>query len=405
MSFHSRIRHFGRLELLETYEFYDKPVLVACRNAAGALFFAVLAQDSPEAETWLYVMVSRERFIQVRSGALDLQTSFRESEDDTVFRITLPVPQGSRVDVEPLRGQDLPPDLLPLPGERLSLWTDTLPSFPGESLTEEATRSRRDLLKLSFDLPEVYRTEAPARFLGRVLASVQDAISSIAQSFEDLDVPRQRVSRQVLAETELAVLGLGSGSFEVKLASSSSADATGRTGASLAIGEFIQLLQLGSRTGPLQERLHRLQPKAVASYLAFLRSLDKRATSTRAEWGSPSLRMDIAAALPAETVREAISLLERETFESVGEQMIVGRLTGASLTKKTFEVTITGGQREVPLTGRIADRAISSMQGAVLDRLYRLRIKRKQVVRPVSGKVSEEIHLLDLMPIEPPAAD
>lgn len=51
----------GRLEILETFEYYDQPVLFSCKNAAGHLYLVVAADENEQHETWLYAGVSEER--------------------------------------------------------------------------------------------------------------------------------------------------------------------------------------------------------------------------------------------------------------------------------------------------------------------------------------------------------
>ena len=44
----------GRLEILETFEYYDQPVLFSCKNVAGHLYLVVAADENDQNETWLY---------------------------------------------------------------------------------------------------------------------------------------------------------------------------------------------------------------------------------------------------------------------------------------------------------------------------------------------------------------
>ncbi|MCE2400451.1 hypothetical protein J4G08_06130 [Candidatus Poribacteria bacterium] len=40
------IPELGKLEIVETYEYYDQPVLYSCRNAAGHLYLVVAADET-----------------------------------------------------------------------------------------------------------------------------------------------------------------------------------------------------------------------------------------------------------------------------------------------------------------------------------------------------------------------
>ena len=108
----------GKLTILEVYEYYDQPVLFACRNAAQHTFLVVLLDETAQATTWLYVALSAERFQQVRTGAIDLHSAFKDAEDEIAYEVTVlnaAYPTQMRV----LPSVSL--QQLPEPGERLSL--------------------------------------------------------------------------------------------------------------------------------------------------------------------------------------------------------------------------------------------------------------------------------------------
>jgi hypothetical protein len=394
MTLDERIHYFGRLELVETYDFYDRPVLATWRNAVGVFYLCVLIEETHTTETWLYVAMTEDRFRYVRSGSVDLYTAFREPEDGVAFRVVVPTSQSASISLEAVGTNDIPAGQLPAPGERLRLPTETLPRFI-DSLSLEASRTHRDLLKLSFELPSIYRTEVPARFLGQVLTTTQNAVTSIAQALGETG----RQGAFLRQASELEFVAAGSGSFEIKLASFEIADLFGKTTASNAMSEFVKLMRLGSEAELLQARLTELKARAATSYLAFLQALDKTVNSARAEWASPAREAAVTASLSALTLRAAIAILEFETFESSEDDKVEGRLTGASLTKKTFEIS-TGTRRVDRIAGKIDDAAMSSVRGAVINGTYRAFIRRSQRRKVASSEVVEEIILLGLTPLD-----
>ena len=80
------ITGLGKLEIVETYVYYDQSLLFSCKSAAGRLYLGVAADKNDEHETWLYVGVSAERLSLIRSGAIDLHDAFAEPEDSFCFR-------------------------------------------------------------------------------------------------------------------------------------------------------------------------------------------------------------------------------------------------------------------------------------------------------------------------------
>ena len=82
------IPELGKLEIIEIYDYYDQPILFACKNAAGHFYFVVAADEDEQHETWLYVEVSLERLNLIRSGTIDLHDAFAYPERDCVFQVS-----------------------------------------------------------------------------------------------------------------------------------------------------------------------------------------------------------------------------------------------------------------------------------------------------------------------------
>src|SRR4051812_5327259 len=220
MTFWLRSNVLGRLEVLEVYAYYDRPVLLACRNASDGLYLAVLAEETSTAEDWLCVAVSLSRLQYVRSGGIDLHTAFAAPEDGIVYHFSVPNDESSRITFDSVSAGDISPEWLPAPNAKLELPTTTLPKLAHDIKTE-AVQSRRDLLEITLDPIGVTRNEAPASLIGRVLTSIQDFITSLART------PHRKGSaaaaQDAMKSHELMFLAVGGGSFELKLASQDTA--------------------------------------------------------------------------------------------------------------------------------------------------------------------------------------
>lgn len=79
----------GKLEMLKIYEYYDKPVLFACRSAAKMTYLVVLLDEVVHSSTWLYVALSIQRFEEIRTGHIDLYRAFKEAEDEIVYEVSI----------------------------------------------------------------------------------------------------------------------------------------------------------------------------------------------------------------------------------------------------------------------------------------------------------------------------
>ena len=133
------ITGLGRLEIVETYVYYDQPVLFSCKSVAGHLYLAVATDKNDEHETWLYVGVSVERLNLIRSGAIDLHDAFAEPEDGFLLQEIIPYGNQTQPRMEPIQPDQISEDMLPVPGECLDLEIETLPML---SDAEEIAKSR-----------------------------------------------------------------------------------------------------------------------------------------------------------------------------------------------------------------------------------------------------------------------
>lgn len=108
----------GKLTIQAVYEYYDKPVLFACQNAAQTQYLVVLLDETDQSEVWLYVALSSERFAQVGQGDITLREAFKQAEDDIVYEVTT-FGSGHPTQIRVLPTHALRDEQLPTVGERL----------------------------------------------------------------------------------------------------------------------------------------------------------------------------------------------------------------------------------------------------------------------------------------------
>ena len=127
------VSNLGRLEIVETYAYYDEPILFSCKDAVDNLYLVVAADENDQYETWLYVEVSTERLNLIRSGAIDLYNAFANTENGYLLQVRFPYDQ-TEPRIEPVQSNQISEDMLPIPGECLDFEID-LPLM--ESKAEE----------------------------------------------------------------------------------------------------------------------------------------------------------------------------------------------------------------------------------------------------------------------------
>jgi hypothetical protein len=144
MDWHPPFDELGKLELIEIYEFYDKPLLFSCKNASDSIFLALLVEENDMYETWIYAGMSRRRLEQIRSGLIDLHDAFFMAEDEMVYEIRIPSYQEKPFEFRNIPSKSLGEDRLPKHGETLDIKTETLARLE-DSIVIKAIQTKRDL--------------------------------------------------------------------------------------------------------------------------------------------------------------------------------------------------------------------------------------------------------------------
>jgi hypothetical protein len=355
---------------------------------------AVAVNEQPDSEDWLYVAMSRDRFLQVRSGRIDLRSAFASPEDEVTFLVTIPHDDRVEATVKPLT-PPIPETLLPSAEEFLRLDTDTLP--PLESEEEVAIRTRRNVLRLKMKLPEYARSEAPARALGLFLSGMQETVNSIALSLRGSIARKGSFTREVLSFSELAVLGMGGSSFEILVGSTEPPPMFDEvdTEATEAIEYFVKLLSASSNADQLQEFLVEQQPRVAGNLLTTLRAVEKRVELLHVKWSSPFRGRTGEARMSGVAIKAAIAVIEHKTPEKKRSFWKVGRLTGASIERKVFEFASLEEEGE-HFEGRVSDQAMEAIDGAVLGKTYRAHILSVVALKPATAEEVKEFTLLAL---------
>ena len=132
---------FGKLEIFEIYEFFNMPVLFACRNRAGHTYLAVWIDETEENNIWLYVALSERRFQQLRLAKFDLHDAFTQAEDEVAFQVTVKkMSNTAKIKVVP--ASTLPQEWTPLPGNYLDI-PGSLPSIVWENVDQRDLQGAR----------------------------------------------------------------------------------------------------------------------------------------------------------------------------------------------------------------------------------------------------------------------
>ena len=386
MAFLPNFNQLGSLELIEVYEFYDKPLLVLACNELDHRYLGVLIEDTLDRENWYFVGLSERRLHHVRSGFIDLYTAFADPESGQIFNVSVPGDQQVLATISSIDRQDIDVQILPEKGEVLELQTVTIPRL-SEDLVRKAMQAKRIYLRLRFEFENQLRTEAPAKYLGEVLCSVQDLMNAIGQSIKEIATERGIIPRNIIQNNEFAVSTFGGGSFEVELASLQLVDLLDQADIARSVEELSALIEIGSDADRLREKLQELKVRVSANYLKFLQAIVKNTRETEIAWATPIERKHGLVKISSLTAKVAATVIQMGEIQEPDQFSVIGSLVGANLRSKTYEIIVSDQEK---YGGKIPEDFVNGIRGAVLGQTYVATIKRIRTIHPSTGK--EELH-------------
>lgn len=392
MAFHPNFTQLGNLQIVEVYEFYDRPLLFSCRNSTGHHFLALLIDETETEEVWLYAPVSETRFAQIRAGKIDLHDAFAKAEDDRLYEIHAPHLQASPVEFRFISVQDVPEDVLPLTGESLDIKVQTLPeALTTQALKSSAEQSRRELVTLRLTLHDQNMTEAPAELLGGVLQKLQDLLTAIALSF-----PKHKPKKVNSHQWQVNVQGFAHSSFAVSLASDISVDMFGDSEVGWALSELVDLIELGDDPEKIQQKIKQLKPRVAVGYAMFLKSLGKQTARTQLDWASPKAKDTRSANITSEQARNIVTVIERTELHPPETIVINGTLVGANLRGKIFEISAKIEGKHKKFSGRIDDQSLEKVRGAALGMEFKASMVQTLSINFTTGETESKYVLISL---------
>lgn len=267
------------LSPIEVFDYYDGPKFYSCRDKVGQIFLVYWIDETASSSSWLYLRISQERYISLKSGNISIAAALAKPEEGCAFVVTS---LNSDFLVEEISADNISNEWLPLENDFLELPTQTLPAKTAGA-QETAQRTNRQVIDIAFDkLSNTY--EMGASKLGQLLHSLQNVIYALACD-EQKDV--RRVPEEIKFKSEFLVTGLFASSFGVRLQSKGAdifgTDETGRAVESLS--KLIASLQVPES---IPEELHRFNVLSRSRFKHLLRVLIDSQVSIKADWGAPN---------------------------------------------------------------------------------------------------------------------
>jgi len=359
----------GNLEIIEVYEFYDKPCLFSCRNVAGQIFLAVWIDETSYSDSWLYVPTSLRRLRQVITGAIELKSAFSEAEDGFVFEINIPHHE-SKINVVKILSENLEEDQLPTSGEFLNCQSQMITSLAEKNdAKRSATQLRRVVLNLAFDFLGIDIMQAPMVDLGGLLQSIQSLIDALGQFRTGQPTVKGNIPERIIQQTKLVVAGTFASSFGIEIIALDQPDLWGNSLVEEAIESFLKLIQIGKDFDRLSEFLLEIKPRAASKYGTLLKKLVHANARIKAEWGSFNIDKGNYAELSLSDAKIALEIIRQVEENNPRQYEIDGELVGINKRTKSFEIWESSGSRK-RYSGTILDSALSVAETATLSRIY-----------------------------------
>ncbi len=357
----------GRLEIVEIYEYYDQPVLYSCKNAAGHFYLVVAAAEDAQFLTWLCVAVSTKRLNLIRSGKIDLHDAFADSENPYAIQVKVPYEEHASVQTDFIESNQIPADMLPIPGECLDFETEILPVL---SDPEEIAKLRKqESLNLILNFAVGSKTQAPIAILSNIFGKLQTVINTIGM----ICFNSTQITEEIRNSMQISLLQVSRGSFNIHLASPevTQLNLFDNSDCGDAIEKFFELLKAKNNEEKLKELLGQLKLRATKDYANFLQSLNESVIDTEFKWISPNPNRGGTASLSNSQMQEVIEILEKFQEETPTKFTITGILIAASLRTNRFEIKTT----EKTYTGDIADEVFETVENVTLNQQYTAEIQ------------------------------
>jgi hypothetical protein len=385
----------GPLELTEMFDYYDGPLLFACRNPVGQSFLGMWVGSIGETKRYWLVSVSKSRFLMIRSGGLGLSRAFLEPELGFVYQCTLHIDTGL-TDLEVLLPDRLNYDLLPDKDEFLHIPTDTLTDRFDDGFARKAVAYKRELIGLHFHFPG-YREEAPTKQLGKIMVSIQETLDALGQGIGGNATMRGVIAPDILAQTETRLIQAAGGSFALEISAAQAVDLFGSSLITEALSEFVDLLEIGNEVEKLREKLFAIKPRAASKYKVFLASLLNADSPLHLEWASPEPARNRSVDLSLVTAAGALQTAEQVTSEIGETRTGIGLFVGVELPRRAFTAVLDGDENIY--RGRIADTAMPEAEHVTLNLRYRITI-RETIEVTTSGEEKPKYQLEAISALE-----
>lgn len=240
--------------------------------------------------------------------------------------------------------------------EALDAFSAESDNLPGVRLMRDSLERRREQildslvdqeLRLTLKRPARRGTGGELKLVSTVLGSLQDSLSSIAQTFSGRPTARGLIPGAIVESVELRIASASAGSLNLSLAPAFPEtqeplfEDGDESTLDLSVSRLVDVLErAGSPPPEVLDSLSDLGPRATTHIQTLAKTLSDSAADLALSWRSPrrstSVEMNSGAAARLRSVIDAVEEEERTV-------VYTGRLVGGSLIRATFELELEDG--------------------------------------------------------------
>jgi hypothetical protein len=381
----------GKLEMIEVYDFYDKPTLFSCKNQSGQIFIVLWVDSSEVSDIWLYASVSSDRFKDTKKGKIELRDIFVNSEDAFVYKVITPYEENLNAEVSNIYCEQIEDDYLPMFGQVI----EAEGNFKASNIEQVSHNKKREILDFTLQFAEEEAAEAPIGELGCILSSLQETIDAIGQiklgKSESHIIPNE-----VTKKTQIVISSVFSGSFGMRLEGTMyEEDFLGESLLEQCVSEFIHLINLGANAEQLRAKLYILKQKTAFKYSAFLNALSRvKISKLHIDWASPKTGLKESGDITLDTVHDTLNIINNTKLKTEVEIQVNVKLTMVNYKSRTINVQEINSNKKYKCI--ISDSATRDVDTISKSFVYVATIQDYVILSPVVDKEKHEYELLSL---------
>ncbi len=182
------------------------------------------------------------------------------------------------------------------------------------------------------------RHEAPSKFLGQILQTLQEIMNAIGQVIGGTVTRRGSIAPEILGQTELSVVTTFPSSFGVQFVVSQAADLWDNSLGGDSLEKLANLISVGSDQARLTTALKELKARSASKYTKLLTLLASNDTGMDLAWESTKPGKGKAVNVSPATAKAAIGIVGRITRELAEPQEMLAKFLSFSGPRMTFEI-------------------------------------------------------------------